>query len=69
MSVTVSNDPGDMPLEFWVWFHQAHPAEAEAIGSLAEDVGDLMDSPAVMEVFLQYVDEFVAQSDTYPRGG
>ena len=57
------------PVEFWAWFHQAHPAEAQAIGSPADDVNDLVDDAAVMEVFLQYVDEFIAQSETYPRSG
>ena len=64
-----SNDPGDFYGDFWAWFHETHPNEAQAIGTPTEDVFEVMESAVAVAILLEYVNEFVAQSDVYPVGG
>lgn len=63
----VTNDPGDFTSQFWAWFHDTHPDEARAVGA-PSDIRALETADG-MTTALQYVDEFVAQSDAYPIGG
>lgn len=55
---------------FWEWLMVAHPEVHADIAPLGEDglpgAGDLRGEPDDMLVALEYVDEFVAQSDDYP---
>jgi hypothetical protein len=62
-----SNDPGDFETAFLSWLSRAHPDVANGmtagIGSWYSRTSD------DMATVLDYVDEFVAQSDIYPIGG
>ncbi len=59
-----SNDPGDYETEFLNWFYQEHP---EVAGRMTALRGAWYDrTPADMAIVLEYLDEFIAQSDLYP---
>lgn len=58
---------------FWLWFEDAHPDIYASIDDVPVDDGTHLGyggrfprTAADMELALQYVDEFVAQSDRYP---
>ena len=62
---------------FWSWLMDAHPSVFDDIGSAPTGLYDIPGlatsqfdprDPAVMLIAVQFVDEFVAQSDVYPLG-
>ncbi len=62
-----SNDPGDLETEFLRWFFGEH---SEVASEMTAGLTDWYTrTPDDMATVLQYVDEFVAQSDVYPVGG
>ena len=53
--------------EFWLWFLMAYPDVYEEIKPIdAESLPGWQRDPSDMLIAVQYVDEFVAQSDDYP---
>jgi hypothetical protein len=62
-----SNDPGDFEMAFLTWFTSAHPDVADGMTAGPNDWNAR--TPDDIVTVLMYVDEFVAQSDTYPIGG
>ncbi len=63
----IRNDPGDFDGAFWAWLQEAYPEEAQAIGQ--PDASEALETSVGMATALEYVAEFVAQSDVYPFSG
>lgn len=61
------NDPGDFETAFLTWFSSAHP---DVAGGMTAGISNWYSRTSDdMATALEYVEEFVAQSDTYPIGG
>ena len=59
-----TDDPADYEEEFLNWLYASHP---EAIAGLTFGIRQWYDrTPEDMAIVLEYLDEFVAQSDLYP---
>lgn len=58
----------DYNSDFWAWLDGAHPEVAAAIAPVYKQTspGRESETPADMLTALEYVDEFIAQSDVYP---
>lgn len=60
-----SNDPGDFVQGLVSWMQEVHPDEASQL-TITDPTDWFMRTPADVAIVLQFVDEFVAQSDEYP---
>ena len=63
----IAGDPGEYNRAFDTWLEEAHPDIHASFGPRVEGE-DGLPSAEDMPVALEYVDEFLAQSDTYPIG-